>query len=196
MQERHCRRSTISRRDLLCVGAIGGSALTLPRLLQAESESGRSGRSCILVILSGGPGQHETFDPKPEAPREIRGLYAPVATRTPGVLLSEMLPGLAQRSDRYCLIRSMSHGDVVHVSAVHTMLTAQTDGSPANDSPFLGSLVSRFSPSPADVPSYVWLHNMKTGTNKVPRYESGLGEIGYQHAPLRIGHELDNPSRS
>ncbi|QDU37412.1 hypothetical protein Mal4_17240 [Maioricimonas rarisocia] len=195
MPERPRRRSTISRRDLLRVGAIGGSALTLPRLLQAESQSGRSGRSCILIILSGGPGQHETFDPKPEAPQEIRGLYAPIATRTPGVQLTEMLPGLAQRSDRYCLIRSMSHGDVVHVSAVHTMLTAQTDGSPANDSPFVGSLVSKFSPSPADVPSYVWLHNMKTGTNKVPRYESGLGEIGFQHAPLRIGYELDNPSR-
>jgi len=185
-------RSVVSRRALIQAGVAGLGGLTLPRLL-ASSEAG-SAKSCIFIILSGGPGQHETFDPKPEAPREIRGLYGPISSSVPGVILSERLPRLAARAHKYCLVRSMSHGDTVHVSAAHTMLSGQRDGSPADDSPFMGSLISKFRPAEASVPSYVWLHNMKTGTNKVPRYENGLRHIGYEFAPLRIGYELDNPS--
>ncbi|MEZ6051353.1 MAG: DUF1501 domain-containing protein [Planctomycetaceae bacterium] len=190
----------IDRRRFLQSGVAGIGGLSLAQLLRSESEVRSStspparAKSCIFVILSGGPGQHETFDPKPNAPREIRGLYEAIATQTPGVQLSEMLPQLAARSNRYCLLRSMSHEDAVHVTAVHTMLTGQRDGSRSNESPFMGSLISKFRPSEAMVPSYVWLHNMKTGTNKVPRYESGLHLLGHQYAPFRVGYELDNPT--
>ena len=184
-----------SRRGLIRAGLLGGCGLSLPQLLQANAENPAArAKACIFLILSGGPGQHETFDPKPDAPREIQGQYGAIATRTPGVWLSEKLPQLAQRSDRYCLVRSMSHGDTVHVTAAHTMLSGQPDGSAANDSPFIGSLVSKFRPANSLLPSYVWLHNMKTGTNKQPRYYSGLKELGQAHAPLRIGYELDNPT--
>ncbi len=197
-----CRNGDLGivRRRFLKSGVAGLGGLTLSELLRAENRataesSGRHReKSCIFLVLSGGPGQHETFDPKPDAPREIRGLYEAIATRTPGVQLSEMLPQLAARSDRYCLVRSMSHEDAVHVSAVHTMLTGQPDGSAGNQSPFIGSLVAKVRPSSQSVPSYVWLHNMKTGTNKVPRYESGLHLLGHQYAPFRVGYELDNPA--
>jgi hypothetical protein len=196
------------RRQLLRVGCGALAGLTLPRLLWAESlaaaraaatpGAGRgrrpTARSCIFIIASGGLTHIDTLDPKPEAPAETRGPYRPISTSVPGVHVSEMLPGLARTANRCTLLRSMSHGDTVHVTAVHTMLTGQSDGSSRNNSPFLGSLVSMLRPSQAAVPSYVWLHNMKTGTNKVPRYESGLNVVGYQHAPLRIGYELDNPS--
>lgn len=191
-------RPICSRRRLLQVGVAGLGGLTLPELLWSRSlpgsvETGRE-RSCIFIVLSGGPGQHETFDPKPQAPPEIRGLYEAISTRTPGVRVSEMLPRLADCSDRYCLVRSMSHGDTVHVTAAHTMLSGQPDGARTNNSPFLGSLVSMLRPSRTALPSHVWLHNMKTGTNKVPRYDSGLNVIGHQYAALRIGYELNNPS--
>ncbi len=192
----------INRRRFLQSGVAGVGGLSLAQLLRCESEA-RAGtsstpraKSCIFIVLSGGPGQHETFDPKPDAPREIRGLYDAIATQTPGVQLSEMLPQLAARSNHYCLLRSMSHEDAVHVTAVHTMLTGQRDGSRSNESPFMGSLVSKFRPAEEMVPSYVWLHNMKTGTNKVPRYESGLHLLGHQYAPFRVGYELDNPTSS
>ena len=58
----------------------------------------------------------------------------------------------------------------------------------------MGSLISKFRPTTATILSHVWLHNMKTGTNKVRRYNSGLSKIGDAHAPVRIGYELDNPS--
>jgi len=185
----------LSRRQLIRAGALGLGGLSLSNLLGAE-EQGTIGtaKSVIFLALAGGLGQHETFDPKPRAPREIRGQYDAIQTRTPGILFGEMLPELAARTDKYCLIRSMSHSDTVHVSATHTMLSGQPNGAPSDDSPYLGSLVARFKPSEVALPSHVWLHNMKTGTNKVARYDSGLRSLGQQFAALRVGHELDNPA--
>ncbi len=184
----------LSRRQLIRLGGAGMFGLTLPQLLQGSAGSNASAKSCILIILSGGPSHIDTWDPKPEAAEEIRGPYRPIATATPGIFLTDMFPELAKRSQHYCLLRSMSHGDAVHVTAAHTMLSGQLDGTPNNDSPMIGSLVSKFRPTEANLPSHVWLHNMKTGTNKVPRYNSGLSRVGQAHAPVRVGYELDNPS--
>ncbi len=185
-----------SRRDLLKIGGSGLFGLSLPQLLKGEAATGRRETSCLFIVLSGGLSHIDTLDPCPEATAETRGPYRPISTATPGTIVTEMCPQLATRTDKFALIRSLSHGDVVHVSAAHTMLSGQPDGLRSNDSPFISSLVSKFKPSTANVPSHVWLHNMKTGTNKIPRYNSGLGRIGFEHAPLRIGYELDNPSQS
>ena len=170
--------------------------LNLPQLLWADSESpAGTQKSCIFIILSGGPSHIDTLDPKPDAPAEIRGQYETIACRTPGMQVSEMLPQLAQQSEQYCLVRSLSHNEVPHVTAAHMLLTGQSDGSRKNNTPFMGSVVSKFRPSSSVMPSHVWLHNMKTGTNKIPRYASGLNEVGYEHAALHVGYELDNPSQ-
>src|SRR5688572_4524662 len=90
-----------SRRDFLQVGAAGSLGLALPGLLKAE-ETPRSSRSfgraknCILLFLTGGPPQHDTWDPKPNAPAEVRGEFRPIETSVPGVLVSEMFPLLAK----------------------------------------------------------------------------------------------------
>jgi hypothetical protein len=190
----------MTRRQLLRAGSAGLFGLTLERLLAAGDLQAASGlrpataKSCILIILSGGLSHLDTLDPKPDAPVEIRGPYRPIATAVAGTHLSEMLPQLARLAHRYSLVRSFSHGDTVHVTAVQAMLTGQHDGGRQNQMPFVGSLIAKLQPAQRAVPSYVWLHNMKTGTNKVPRYESGLHLIGREHAPLRVGHELDNPA--
>jgi uncharacterized protein (DUF1501 family) len=195
MRSKRKTAGRLSRRNLIQVGSAGIAGLSLPTLLRADASSApATAKSCIFIVLSGGPGQHETFDPKPDAPSEIRGQFGTIATRTPGVFFGEKMSRLAARTDRFSLIRSMSHADTVHVTAAHTMLTGQPDGSPADDSPMIGSLVSRFRPSQVNAPSHVWLHNMKTGTNKVPRYNNGLENLGQQYSALRIGHELDNPA--
>lgn len=198
MNRRHTtRQGCFSRRELIQLGAAGTFGLTLPRLLHAGSGTfgqSASAKSCIFIILSGGLSHIDTWDPKPSAAAELRGLYSPIATATPGIQFTERFPELAKRTQEFCLVRSMSHTDAVHVSAAHTMLSGQPDGTRSNNSPFIGSLVSKFRPTEADIPSHVWLHNMKTGTNKVPRYNSGLGKIGHTHAPVRIGYENDNPS--
>ncbi|MEQ8786957.1 MAG: DUF1501 domain-containing protein [Pirellulaceae bacterium] len=185
----------INRRRLLRAGTAGLFGLSLPRLLFAESQSGgATEKACIFVILSGGLSHIDTWDPKPDAPEEIRGPYRPIATRTPGMQLTDRFPKLAEVSPHFCLARCLSHEEIPHVTAAHMMLTGQTDGSRQNDSPLIGSLISKLRPSSSVMPSHVWLHNMKTGTNKIPRYDSGLSVVGYEHAALHVGHELDNPS--
>src|SRR5438128_5151869 len=100
---RKCDGST--RREFLQVGALTLGGLTLPQLLQARARAGEAGRSTrqtsvILLFLDGGAPQHETFDPKLDAPREYRSLFGAVQTNLPGVLLGSHFPRLARLADR------------------------------------------------------------------------------------------------
>src|SRR5262245_52871845 len=91
----------LARRNFLRVGALGAFGLSLPRLLQAAAARppaaadgfGRA-RRCLLLFLTGGPPQMDTFDPKPDAPVEVRGEFKPIATNVPGVRVGELCPRL------------------------------------------------------------------------------------------------------
>src|SRR5499426_1894746 len=104
-------RST--RREWLGLGALGAFGLSMPSLLRSASAAvaprapgfGRA-RSCIVLFLTGGPSQLETFDPKPEAASDIRGPLGTVRTSIPGVHFGELLPGTARIADRLTVIRS------------------------------------------------------------------------------------------
>src|SRR6516164_6393603 len=98
-----------SRRDFLRVGSIGGLGLSLPALLRASpavssrvSGFGRA-RRCLLLFLTGGPPQLDTWDLKPDAPVEVRGELRPIATRVPGIRITELFPRLARQADKYCI---------------------------------------------------------------------------------------------
>jgi len=84
-------------------------------------------RSVIYIFLSGGLSQLESFDLKPGAPAEIRGEFRPIATRTPGIEICEYLPLLAQRSQLWSLVRSLTHGSNDHSAGHHIMLTGRSD---------------------------------------------------------------------
>src|SRR5436305_2394068 len=101
----------LSRRDFLKAGVIGaGSAgLTLTGLDLHGAPTPTRQKNCIILFLVGGPSQLETFDPKPGAPAEVRGPFGSIATRCPGVRISEHLPRLATRLDRVALVRSVHH---------------------------------------------------------------------------------------
>src|ERR1700741_1981783 len=104
----------IGRRELLHVCGLslfGLGAADLGRADAAPRTTARSGKAkaVIFIFQSGGPSQHETFDPKPDAPESIRGEYGTTQTRLPGVRFCEYLPRLAQRADRFSLIRTMHH---------------------------------------------------------------------------------------
>jgi hypothetical protein len=104
--------------------------LGLPGLLAAReatrdgNNSGRA-RSVIVILLSGGLGQHDSFDMKPDAPEGIRGEFKPIDTAVPGIRICEHLPGLAARTPRLAIVRSMSHPEGNHLVAVHRVLTGQ-----------------------------------------------------------------------
>jgi hypothetical protein len=120
----------MTRRHFLQVGYSGLLGLQLPGLLAARTAAATgqaAGRvkSVIVILLSGGLGQHDSFDMKPEAPDAIRGEFKPIGTAVPGIRMCEHLPRLAARADRLAIVRSMSHPEGNHLVAVHRVLTGQ-----------------------------------------------------------------------
>lgn len=109
------------------IGLLGLGANHLAGLREAVSAPAVSRpKSVIYIFLSGGLGQHDSFDPKPEAPAEIRGEFSPIATATPGVFICEHLPLLARCSQHWSLIRSLTHPYNEHSEGHHVMLTGRT----------------------------------------------------------------------
>lgn len=121
--------SGLSRRQLLTAGGAGLLGLSLPQILAAESQSPKVGqgraKSVIFLFLFGGPSQYETFDLKPDAPAEIRGPFLPIGCRTPGLLIGEHLPKLANVSDKFCVVRSMTHDFNDHSGGGHYIQTGR-----------------------------------------------------------------------
>jgi hypothetical protein len=137
----------LSRRTLLQAGAVGLLGLGMEHLPLLRAAGGGTGKAkaCIYVFLSGGLSQHESFDPKPDAPAQVRGEFRPTATATPGVLICEHLPGLARRSRHWALVRSLTHSTNDHTRGHYFMLTGRGVTSPG----FLGDR----KPRPGDWPS-------------------------------------------
>jgi hypothetical protein len=157
----------LPRRSALQIGAssilgLGMNHVTGLRDLAAANDSPppRRHRSVIYIFLSGGLAQHESFDPKPLAPDSVRGEFAPIATRTPGLQITEHLPLLAACSDKWAVVRSLSHPYNEHSIGHHVMLTGRTpqpvgfDGNrpTRHDFPSLVSMVTRVVPPRNNLP--------------------------------------------
>jgi Protein of unknown function (DUF1501) len=155
----------------LHAGGLGFLGLTLPDLLAANAVRAAAGvggafgkaKACILLFMWGGPSQLDTWDPKPDAPVEVRGEFKPIATRTPGIRISEHFPRLAQLSNRYAVIRSMTHDDPAHLSSVHHILTGRhaprvkSDADPPSrrDWPHIGSVLAWLRPAATCLPPFI-----------------------------------------
>src|SRR5262245_49307754 len=120
----------LGRRDFLRVGAVG--ALGLPAWAGTEAGPYRAdgarrarAKSCILVFLGGGISHHDSFDPKPDAPAEVRGNYSTIATSVPGLRVTEMLPRMARVMHRIALIRSGAHNNDHHETATNWVLSGR-----------------------------------------------------------------------
>jgi hypothetical protein len=183
----------LGRRRLLQAGVLPLLGLDLPRLLAAEERGPTREKSCIVIYQYGGLSQIDSWDPKPDGPSEIRGPYKPIATSVPGFHVGELMPRLATMADKYCVIRSMSHGVPVHDVANQMLLAGQS--LPDLTAPSFGAIVSKLKPSSEGVPSHVWLQ--KFGGGAMPPDSTYLtgGFLGMAHAPMLVGvgHE-DNPA--
>jgi len=140
----HRRCDGVTRRDFLRVGGL--SAFGLPALLRAEARgaepvSAATARSVILVYLGGGLSHHDSFDPKPDAPAEVRGKYGTIGTKLAGVSFGEKMPRLAAGNDRFALVRSGAHGNDHHETATNWVLSGRF-GSAFGDYPAIGAVVA------------------------------------------------------
>jgi hypothetical protein len=160
----------VSRREWLRVGGLSAFGLSLPHLLRASETSntkplaapalaGEVGsafgkaKNVIVLWLQGGPPQHETFDPKPDAPAEIRGEFKPIATNVPGIRFCELLPRTARYADRMAVVRSLSTDSNNHDISGYWLLTGYPYGPGSalqikpSDWPYFGSIVKQLKPS-------------------------------------------------
>lgn len=193
----------ITRRAALTVGGFGW--LGLPAMLKAASASKRhpaTARTVIFLHQWGGPGQHETFDPKPDAPAEVRGPWSRwTQTRIPGTLISDRLPRLAAISDKYTIVRCLQHTMKNHNSAGYYCLTGvppPVDDIRLRDTPELfpayGSIVDRLAPAPQGIATFVaFPYTISDGSITPGQHASFLGKA---HDPLLITQDPNAPGFS
>src|SRR5688500_3794882 len=171
------RLHRLNRRAILRVGGLSLFGLSLNQLLAAgnaietqQSSFGRA-KSCILLFMWGGPAHQDTWDMKPDAPSEIRGEFAPIATNVPGLAICEHLPLMASRCDKLAIVRSMTHTNADHTPSTHFLLTGQPPppgGQRRDQWPSLGSVLSRLDRGAGPLPPYVSFRPKLE--NDVPRF--------------------------
>jgi hypothetical protein len=199
----------LTRREWLRIGGLGAFGLSLPALLEARaataSTAGSSfgkAKACILLFYLGGPPQHETWDPKDDAPLEVRGDLKSIVSNVPGILVGELMPRTAQRLDHICVLRAMATGDNAHSSSGYWMLTGvphqpmnsenAKPGAP-NDWPCTAALVNRLRrgkgglPAAITIPEHIW----NTGGISWPGQDAGF--LGRAADPWLIHCDPSSP---
>jgi hypothetical protein len=200
------------RREFLRIG--GGLALAdllFPRCLLASPANSVStageARSCILVYLLGGPPHLDMWDLKPDAPAEVRGPFRPIATALPGVHVCEHLPRLARLSERYALVRSVSHNNHNHTPMIYYTLTGRPVEQPGQDNdvrppqrgdfPHVGAVMASLKPVPPGLPGFVAIPELAVRSSlqgefkraRTPLRGGGGGFLGPLFDPLAVNGE-------
>ena len=172
--------SGVSRRDFLRAGGLGlaSCGVGFPAIPTRASTRSESERSVILLLLVGGPSQLETFDPKPDAPAGIRGPFDSIATRVPGIRVSEHLPRLAARMDRVALLRSVHHDAAPIHETGHQLLQTGRLGQSGEEFPHFGSVVARIGGSGRQRPASVILPGPITSTGVDIPHGQSAGCLG------------------
>ncbi|WP_232107182.1 DUF1501 domain-containing protein [Gimesia alba] len=196
----------MNRRQALIASGLGTLSLGMPGVVMGSDKVDASGnavraeKSCIFVLLCGGPSHLDTWDMKPEAPLEYRGPYMPIATKVPGMRINEMHTKLAKLTDEFTLINSMSHPGAIsnHFDAMHNLLSGQSNKrvqqGMANEQPYLGSIVSKIRPSKRNFVSNAWLIKC-VGPPVFCAPNIGIGGyLGSAFAPVFVGAANNHPA--
>jgi hypothetical protein len=186
----------VTRRDCLQLGLGGLMTGGLVGALRAADPRGsaepaipRQARSCILIWMDGGPTHYETFDPKPDAPSEIRGEFETISTKLPGVYFSQYVERLAGIADKLSVVRSIRHDQGNHGSGNHYMMTGAPPRIPVGCGAFvsfhpsLGSVTAKELGAPLGLPAYFSMPRMSRS--------GGPNFLGARYAPFVVS---DNPA--
>lgn len=190
----------LTRREWLRAGAIGLGGLTLPQLLSQQAQAATTGKpprakSVIVFGLLGGPSQHDTWDPKPDAPAEVRGPFGTIPTRTPGLRVGELMPETAKLTDKVAVLRAVVTNDNAHSSSGYQMLTgvphlppnreSATPKAP-NNAPALGAIVRYLRQATGQLPSAVTVPEHIWNDGNFPWPGQDAGALGRRHDPWLI----------
>ena len=183
-----CGGSHLKRREFLQLGALSAIGLSLPQLLAAEErvarKPGHEKRSAIMIFNLGAPSHVDLWDMKPDAPREIRGPFKPIKTKSEDLDISEILPMHAKIGDKFSLVRSVHHGGAaVHDAGWQIMQTGRRF-SGGIQTPHAGAVASHLLGRKTDLPPFVVLPElMGRGGGNMPNGQAG-GFLGKAHDPF------------
>lgn len=187
-----------TRRSFLQAGAAGMAGLSLPSVMSLEAsgavdQSQQKIRNCITIFLVGSPGQHDTWDMKPEAPAEIRGKFKPIDTNVPGIQICEHFPLMARMMDKVALIRSLHHKTgASHENGQRWMMTGH-DFNADSMKPYSGSVISRVFGNRGTLPASIILPGKIGNTGAGPLHGQTAAYLGSGHEPFFLGAD---PARS
>lgn len=188
----------ITRRELVRVGGLGAFGLAMPHLAQAQPFAGSDSRTfgkakhCIVLFLLGGPPQHETWDPKPDAPVDVRGDFNPISSAVPGLMVGELMPQVATLTDRIAVLRGMSTNDNAHSASGYWMLTGKphtpknTENAkpgPPNDWPCVAAVVIHLACEEASLPASIRLPEEIWNTGRIVWPGQNAGWLGHTADP-------------
>lgn len=208
------RRLGMSRRDVLRVGGSGMFGLTLGSMLQMQAQAEESkisggpgwgkAKSVVLIYLQGGPSHLDLWDPKPDAPDNVKSIFQPIATKLPGVNFTEILPKLAQINDKFTMIRSLGYtpnGLFNHTAAIYQMMTGYTTDKVSasgqleppspKDFPNFGSNIIRLKPPTEPMLPFVMLPRPLQESNVVGKGGTA-GFLGKAFDPYTLYPEGDD----
>lgn len=187
----------VSRQEFLRIAGWGSLAAGFglaPKPVLANVDGIRRAKSVIVVFANGGQSQLDMWDPKPDAPEEIRGEFDAISSAVPGTLLSEHLPRVARLADRFTIVRTMSHADLDHGSAVYLTLTGQyharitSNPEPTpNDLPSLMSIYQRLRPQAGTIAPAIAVNGpLRVSVDDISPGQFG-GLLGREFDPMFLG---------
>ncbi len=185
----------LTRRDFLHVGSLATLGLTLPQWLAHKAAGAVADRdvNCIMLFLVGGPSHIDTWDPKPQAPAEIRGPFQPIATSVPGMQLTEIFPKMARQADKFSLLRTVYHTATAVHDTGHQMMQTGRLFTGGIEHPHAGSVLGYLKGQRGEVPAHVLMPRPigRTGGN-LPHGQNA-GYLGKQHDPFVLNADPSDP---
>ncbi len=197
----------LDRREWLRVGGLGLGGLTLGGLAAKPACAATAGgfgraKSVIIFGLLGGPPQHDTWDPKPNAPTEVRGPFGTIVSRTPGLRVGELMPLTAGLSDKMAVLRAVVTNDNAHSSSGYQMLTGVPHQPPStenalpkapNNWPSMGAMLRYLRPATGRLPSAVTIPDHIWNDGNIPWPGQDAGFLGRKHNPWVVHCDPADP---
>ncbi len=187
----------ITRRDFLQVGTLGALGFSMAKLQAAEDAAGKKGKTdkaCILIFNLGAPSQLDTFDMKPDAPREIRGPFKPIRTNNPDIQVSEIFPQIAKLADKFSLVRSVYHTAAAVHDTGHQMMQTGRLFTGGINSPHAGCALEFLRGRTNELPAHVVLPETMGPTGGNLPHGQDAGFLGKSFDPFVLNADPSKPN--